>query len=56
MPVLDDAGEIVQRSGVTAAPGVYTVGLPFIDGCALDAEDLAPIVQAHLELAARQVA
>jgi hypothetical protein len=29
---------------------------PFIDGCALDAEDLAPMIAAHLDLAARQVA
>ena len=64
LPILDDRGEIVQRGGVTAAPGVFTMGLafmrrrrsPFIDGCALDATDLAPMVEAHLGLAARQVA
>jgi len=64
LPVLDDRGEIVQRGGVTGAPGVFTIGLvfmrrrrsPFIDGCALDAEDLAPMIAAHLDLAARQVA
>jgi putative flavoprotein involved in K+ transport len=64
LPVLDDRGEIVQRGGVTGAPGVFTMGLvfmrrrrsPFIDGCALDAEDLAPMIAAHLDLAARQVA
>lgn len=64
LPILDGRGEIVQRGGVTGAPGVFTMGLvfmrrrrsPFIDGCALDAEDLAPMVEAHLDLAARQVA
>jgi putative flavoprotein involved in K+ transport len=29
VPVLDDAGEIVQRHGVTAAPGLFTLGLRF---------------------------
>jgi hypothetical protein len=28
----------------------------FIDGCGLDAEELAPAVKAHLELSAKRVA
>jgi putative flavoprotein involved in K+ transport len=28
-PVLDDSGEIVQHHGITAAPGLYTLGLRF---------------------------
>lgn len=64
VPVLDSRGEIVHRGGVTAVPGLFVLGLTFlrrrrssfIDGCALDAEDLAPIVKGHLDLRARQVA
>ena len=29
VPVLDDAGELVHREGVTAAPGLYALGLRF---------------------------
>ena len=55
-PVLDHRGEIVHRGGVTPLPGLYVIGLTFlsrrrssfIDGCGLDAEDLAPIVRARL--------
>ena len=55
-PVLDHRGEIVHRGGVTPLPGLFVIGLTFlrrrrssfIDGCGLDAEDLAPIVKAHL--------
>ena len=64
MPVLDGRGEIIHRGGVTALPGLYVLGLTFlrrrrssfIDGCGLDADDLAPMVKSHLELAARRVA
>jgi putative flavoprotein involved in K+ transport len=28
LPVLDDAGRLIHRSGVTAWPGLYAVGLP----------------------------
>ncbi len=63
-PVLDSDGEIIHRGGVTASPGLYVLGLtflrrrrsPFIDGCGLDAEELAPIVKDHLDLRARQAA
>jgi putative flavoprotein involved in K+ transport len=62
--VLDGRGEIVHRGGVTASPGLYVLGLTFlrrrrssfIDGCGLDADDLAPIVKAHLDVSVRQVA
>jgi putative flavoprotein involved in K+ transport len=49
VPVLDENGEIVQRSGVTAASGLYTLGLKLqrtrsshtISGVGADAEVLA---------------
>ncbi|HYC26079.1 MAG TPA: NAD(P)/FAD-dependent oxidoreductase [Roseiarcus sp.] len=55
-PLLDHRGEIVHRGGVTPLLGLYVIGLtflrrrrsPFIDGCGLDAEDLAPIIKARL--------
>lgn len=64
VPVLDGSGEIIHRGGVTASPGFYVLGLTFqrrrrssfIDGCSLDAEDLAPIVMAQLNILARRVA
>lgn len=64
LPVLDEQGELVHHGGVTAVPGLYAMGLnfmrrrrsAFINGCALDAEDLAPMVQAHLDQSFRQVA
>jgi putative flavoprotein involved in K+ transport len=64
VPVLDSRGEIVHRGGVTASPGLYALGLvflrrrlsSFIDGCGLDAEELAPAVKAHLDLSAKRVA
>ena len=63
-PVLDQGGEIVHRGGVTPSPGLFVLGLTFlrrrrssfIDGCALDAGELAPLVKMHLELSAREVA
>ncbi len=62
VPVLDAAGEIVHRGGVTPAPGLYVLGLPllrrrnstFIDGVGADAEELA--VHLHDHLAARAAA
>jgi putative flavoprotein involved in K+ transport len=64
MPVLDSCGEIIHNGGAAAVPGLYVLGLTFlrrrrshfIDGCGLDAEDLAPIIRANLNLSARQVA
>jgi putative flavoprotein involved in K+ transport len=63
-PVLDHRGEIVHRGGVTPLPGLYVIGLTFqrrrrssfIDGCGFDAEDLAPIVKAHLGLSVKEAA
>ena len=63
-PVLDHRGEIVHRGGVTSLPGLYVIGLTFlrrrrstfIDGCGLDAEDLAPIVKARLGQTAKEAA
>jgi putative flavoprotein involved in K+ transport len=63
-PVLDTRGEISHRGGVTALSGLYVLGLTylrrrrssFIDGCALDARDLVPLVKTHLDLSARKVA
>jgi len=64
VPVLDSRGEIVHRGGVVAVPGMFVLGLtflrrrrsPFIDGCGLDAEELAPLVKGHLDLSAKRVA
>jgi putative flavoprotein involved in K+ transport len=63
-PVFDSHGEIIHRGGITALPGLFVLGLtflrrrrsPFIDGCGLDAEELAPVVNAHLSGPAKQVA
>lgn len=49
IPVLDAKGEIIQRGGVTARPGLYVLGLhfmrrrnsAFLDGVGADAADLA---------------
>jgi putative flavoprotein involved in K+ transport len=49
LPVLDKAGEILHRRGVTPEPGLYVLGLQFqcrrksafIDGVGLDADELA---------------
>ena len=57
LPVLDGRGELVHSGGRLAAPGLFAMGLvfmrrrrsPFIDGCGLDAEELAPEVKAYLE-------
>ncbi len=49
VPVLDRKGQIRHDGGITVAPGLYVMGLPFlrrrksafIDGAAVDARDLA---------------
>jgi putative flavoprotein involved in K+ transport len=54
-PVLDEAGEPVQRRGVTAAEGIYFLGLrwmhrrssSFLDGVGADAEHLAASIAAQ---------
>lgn len=56
LPVLDAAGELRQHGGLTAVPGLYALGLPFmrrrnstfIDGVGADARDLAVHLSAHL--------
>ena len=58
--VLDRKGRVVHDGGVTAAPGFYVMGLPFlrrrrstlIDGAAADARDLADHLVGHLSTAA----
>lgn len=64
LPVLDDAGEIVNRGGVTPEPGLFALGLPFmrhrssafIYGVGRDARALASTVAAHLGRPSRQAA
>jgi len=54
-PVFDERGEIVHEGGVTPEPGLYVMGLrflrrrnsSFIDGQALDAEEIADHILAH---------
>jgi putative flavoprotein involved in K+ transport len=56
LPVLDAAGEIAHRGGVTAAPGVYALGLrllcrrssAWIDGAGRDAGMLAAAIARQL--------
>ena len=63
VPVLDGR-EIIHRGGVAAVPGLYVLGLTFlrrrrssfIDGCGLDADDLAPMIKSHLNAAVRRAA
>ncbi len=53
--VFDERGEIVHEGGVTPEPGLYVMGLrflrrrnsSFIDGQALDAEEIADHILAH---------
>lgn len=62
--VLDHHGDIVHHGGVAAASGLFVLGLnfmrrrrsSFIDGCGADAEELAPIVKAHLNFSALRAA
>ena len=57
VPVLDRRGRVVHDGGVTACPGLYLIGLPFlrrrksslIDGAAGDAADLASHLVGHLD-------
>ena len=49
---------------MTSLPGLYVIGLTFlrrrrssfIDGCGLDAEDLAPTVKARLGISVKEAA
>jgi putative flavoprotein involved in K+ transport len=57
VPVFDRKGRVVHDGGVTAAPGLYLIGMPFlrrrksslIDGAASDAAELAAHLAAHLD-------
>jgi putative flavoprotein involved in K+ transport len=57
VPVFDRKGRVVHDGGVTAAPGLYVMGLPFlrrrkstlIDGADGDARDLADHLVDHLD-------
>ena len=61
LPVLDRGGELAHHGGVTAVPGLYALGLPFlrrrsstfIDGVGRDAEELAPLIAAQLDTGPR---
>jgi putative flavoprotein involved in K+ transport len=60
--VLDRRGRVVHDGGVTASPGLYLMGLPFlrrrrstlIDGATADARDLAAHLAGHLDATARR--
>lgn len=61
VPVLDTAGEVRHDGGVTPAPGLYVLGQRFmrrrrshfIDGCGIDAEEIATrLVAQRLQCAA----
>lgn len=64
VPVLDAAGEIIHRGGITPAPGLYVLGLrfmrrrksSFIDGVGGDAEALAERIADQLSGSTRQAA
>jgi len=57
VPVLDRKGRIAHDGGVTACPGLYLLGMPFlrrrksslIDGAANDAADLTAHLVSHLD-------
>jgi putative flavoprotein involved in K+ transport len=61
VPVLDPKGWVRHAGGVTAAPGLYVVGMPFlrrrkstlIDGAGDDARDLSAHLAGHLAGGAR---
>jgi putative flavoprotein involved in K+ transport len=56
VPVLDAAGELIHDGGITTAPGLYALGLPFqrrrnstfLDGVGRDAAELAVGIAADL--------
>jgi putative flavoprotein involved in K+ transport len=57
VPVLDRRGRVVHDGGVTAFPGLYLIGMPFlrrrksslIDGAAKDATELTMHLAGHLD-------
>jgi putative flavoprotein involved in K+ transport len=62
VPVLDPGGRVQHRGGVTAAPGLYAIGLPFqsrrastfIDGVRHDATSLTDHIAARSTAATRR--
>ena len=61
VPVVDRRGRVVHNGGVTASPGLYVIGMPFlrrrkssfIDGAREDAQDLIVELAAFLDRQAR---
>ena len=59
--MFDRKGRIVHDGGVTAAPGLYLIGMPFlrrrksslIDGAAPDATELTAYLAAYLDTLVR---
>jgi putative flavoprotein involved in K+ transport len=57
LPVLDEQGEILHRSGVTPAPGLYVLGMPFLrrrdssflDGVGADAHAVLAHLRGYLD-------
>jgi putative flavoprotein involved in K+ transport len=57
VPVLDRKGRVIHDGGVTACPGLYLIGMPFlrrrkssfIDGAADDAAELTAHLAGHLD-------
>jgi putative flavoprotein involved in K+ transport len=57
VPVLDRKGRVIHDGGVTACPGLYLIGMPFlrrrkssfIDGAASDAAELTSHLAGHLD-------
>lgn len=64
VPVKTAKGEIDQAGGVTSAPGLFTMGLPFmrrrnstfIDGVGADAHEISQFIAAHLGLRSTRAA
>jgi putative flavoprotein involved in K+ transport len=64
VPVKTAKGEIDQAGGVTSAPGLFTMGLPFmrrrnstfIDGVGADAHEITKFIAAHLGLRSTRAA
>jgi putative flavoprotein involved in K+ transport len=64
VPVVDAAGEIVHRGGITPAPGLYVTGLrflrrwnpAFIDAVSADASELAVEIQRYFHETSRAAA
>jgi putative flavoprotein involved in K+ transport len=61
VPILDRKRQLIHEGGVTASPGLFAMGLPFmrrrkstlIDGAGADAQDLADQLWCHLAVGAK---